>query len=83
MELSKKTTILLTPQLHRQLTKLAEQRDSSLGALVREACERQYGLVSSQDRLEAVQELATLGLPVASVRQMEMESVPDASRLLP
>lgn len=83
MELSKKTTILLTPELHRRLTRLAEQRGSSLGALVREACERQYGLVSSQDRLEAVRELAALALPVASVRQMELESVPDASRLLP
>ena len=83
MELSKKTTILLTPELHHRLTVLARQRGSSIGALVREACERQYGLVSSKDRLLAVKELGQLALPVASVRQMELESVPDVGELLP
>ena len=83
MELSKKTTILLTPELHKRLSALAEKSGSSIGALIREACEKQYGLVSAEARLRAVREMATLGLPVGSVRQMKRESVPDPSELLP
>jgi hypothetical protein len=43
MELTHKTTILLSKALHRQLTELARERGQSLGELVRQACERQYG----------------------------------------
>jgi hypothetical protein len=83
MELSKKTTILLTPELHDRLTALAQQRGSSIGALVREACEKQYGLVSTDERLRAVREIAGLRLPVGSIRQIKRESVPDPTELLP
>ncbi len=80
---SKKTTILFTPELHRRLIHLAEQRGTSLGALVREACLRQYGLASRDERLGAVAELAALRLPVGSVRRMKAESVPAAGDLMP
>ena len=83
MELSVKTTILLTPELHDRLTKLADRQATSLGALVREACERQYGMSSSDERSGAVQELAGLSLPVGSPRAMKRESVPSAGKLLP
>jgi hypothetical protein len=42
MELTKKTTILFPPDLHDPLTQLASKRGTSLGALVREACEARY-----------------------------------------
>lgn len=83
MELSKKTTILLTEELHERLTGLAEQEGISLGELVRRACESQYGVVSREDRLAAVKSLAALRLPVADVQTMESESVPQADELLP
>jgi len=83
MELSKKTTILFSPDLYRRLTRLAAQRGVSLGQLVREACERQYGLLTEEDRLEAVRELASLDLPVGTPEEMERESVPDAGDMLP
>jgi hypothetical protein len=83
MELSKKTTILLTEELHERLARLAEQEGISLGELVRRACERQYGIVSRQERLQAVKSLAALELPVADAETLERESVPDAGELLP
>ncbi len=83
MELSVKTTILLTPELHDRLTRLAEREDTSLGALVREACERQYGIAGSQERAVAVRELARLDLPVGSARAMKRESLVRPDKLLP
>ena len=83
MELSKKTTILLTPDLHTRLTRLARQRGVSVGELIRTACERQYGLVSEELRSDAVRQLAALDLPVADPQAMKRESVPDAGDLLP
>jgi 3-dehydroquinate synthetase len=83
MELSKKTTILLTPDLHARLTRLAHQKGVSVGELIRTACERQYGLVSEESRSDAVRQLATLGLPVSDPQTMKRESVPGADELLP
>jgi hypothetical protein len=82
MELTKKTTILFPPALHDQLTRLAEHRGTSLGELVRKACEIQYGLVSADARLEAARELASMSLPVGEPDEMEWESVPHPQDLL-
>jgi len=81
MGLSHKTTILLSPALHRQLTQLAEERGQSLGELVRQACERQYGLADRKGRLAAVEALAGLRLPVGPVEKMIAESVADPKDL--
>lgn len=83
MELSKKTTILFPPTLHARLTRLAAERGTSLGCLVREACEREYGRSSEEERLEAVRALSDLRLPVASPEAMANESVPAAEDLMP
>lgn len=83
MELSKKTTILLSPKLHRRLRRLARQHHTSLGQLVRDACEAKYGLADSDARLQAVRELSALSLPVGSSARMKRESVPDPKDLMP
>ena len=83
MELTKKTTILFPPDLHERLSRLAEQQGTSLGDLVRKACEIQYGLVSTEMRLEAVRQLAAMSLPVGDPGAMKRESVPRAEDLLP
>ena len=83
MELTKKTTILLPPDLHSQLTVLAKERKVSVGQLIRAACRRQYGLASIEDRQRAVQELCRLELPVGTVARMKRESVPNPASLMP
>jgi len=83
MELSKKTTILLSPEMHRSLSQLAERRGTSLGSLVREAVTETYGLHSARDRLAAVRELVALDLPVGSVEEMIAESAPSPQELMP
>lgn len=79
MELTKKTTILFPPALHERLSRLAEQQGTSLGDLVRKACEIQYGLASAATRLEAIRQLAALSLPVGDPGAMKHESVPRTS----
>jgi len=83
MDMTKKTTILFSPEMHRRLTDLAARRGRSLGALVREACEVQYGVVGGRDQEAAVAELAELALPVDTPEVMKRESVPDPDELLP
>jgi predicted DNA-binding protein len=83
MALVKKTTILFPPELHARLASLAAQRGVSLGHLVRSACEAHFGLASVEERLEAVDELFALELPVGEVEQLKRESVPTPDKLLP
>ena len=83
MELSKMTTILFSSDVHEQLSRLAAQKGVSLGELVRHACEKQYGLVSVEARVEAVRALAALKLPVDDTRTMKEQSVPSPTELMP
>ena len=83
MELTKKTTILFSPELHRRLSDLAARRGRSLGDLVREACEVQYGVVGGRDQVAAVSALASLDLPVDTPTAMKRESVPEPGALRP
>ena len=83
MELTKKTTILFSPDSHRRLSELAERRGVSLGELVREACATAYGIVDQEVRVAAATSLAALSLPVGTPAQMKRESVVNADALLP
>lgn len=83
MELSKKTTILFSPELHRRLVGIAAKQGTSLGELVREACEAKYGVQTDPRRAAAVRELSELKLPVGSPREMKLESQPQADPRLP
>jgi len=83
MELSKKTTILFSPELHHRLTRIAEQRGTSLGDLVRSACEHEYGRADPEEKVAAIRRMAHLALPVAGVRRMKRESVPTPEKLAP
>ncbi len=83
MELSKKTTILFPPNLHDHLVQLAQRMGVSLGELVRRACEAQYGILSEEERVKAVAELASLALPVGETGTMKRESTAEPDELLP
>jgi predicted DNA-binding protein len=82
-KLTKKTTILLQPELHRRLTRLADQRGTSLGELMRSACEKQYGIGGSEDRIRAARAIGALELPVGSPAEMKRESQPQPDEFLP
>ncbi|MCP3994338.1 MAG: hypothetical protein GY722_04620 [bacterium] len=81
--LTKKTTILFSPDLHDRLSRLARQRGTSLGVLVREACQQQYGLFPEEERLDALRDLAALELPVGPPDEMKREATPNPEDLLP
>jgi hypothetical protein len=76
MELSKKTTILFSPELHQRLSEVAARRGMSLGGLVRTACEKVYARPSREERLAAVRKLTAMRLPVAHPRRMKQQAVP-------
>ena len=82
-KLTKKTTILFQPDLHRRLTRLADQRGTSLGELVRSACEKQYGIGGSEERIQAARAIGALELPVCAPAQMKRESQPQPDETLP
>jgi hypothetical protein len=75
---NKKTTILFSPSLHALLEKLAEERQTSIGELVRTACERQYRTTGPtvEEKLAALRRISALKLPVSDVATMKRESVP-------
>ena len=77
--LTKKTTLLFSPRLHRRLTDLAAQRGTSLGELVRSAC----GSASAEDKVAAVRRIVDLALPVAGVERMRREPGPKTGRFAP
>ena len=83
MELTKKTTILFSSELHRRLTQIAEQPGTSLSDLVRRACEREYRRASLGEKMAAIRRMVLLGLPIAGVRRMKRQSVPAQEKLAP
>ena len=76
MELTKKTTILFSPESHQYLSSVAAQRGVSLGELVREACAIAYGSVDQSATISAVSALSAMSLPVGTPSAMKRESVP-------
>ncbi len=81
MELSKKTTILFPPCLHEHLMGVAVRQRTSLGELVRRACEERYRSAASKRQPQAAEAIAAMGLPVSSPRRMKAESVPRPKRV--
>ena len=75
MDLTRKTTILFPPDLYDRLARLAQQRHSSVGQLVREACRVQYSLSTRAEHLAIVDQLASFSLPAGTPEEMERESV--------
>ena len=81
MELSKKTTILLSPRLYGMLKGISKTKNLSIRELIRSACEKQYGLLA--ESVEAVDNLSSMALPVDTPDAMKREAVPRPEELLP
>ncbi len=76
MELSKKTTILLSPRMYELLKGVSKARKTSVGELIRSACEAQYGLTAENEAIDAIDHLSSMELPVGVPASMKRESVP-------
>ena len=73
--LTKKATILFSPKIYRQLERLAREQKTSVAHLVRQAAIQRYLLPDRRTRLEAVEALAAMSLPVADWPTMKQEIV--------
>ena len=73
--LTKRVQVFLNPFQYQRLDEIARQRNRSMEALIREAVDQVYLQSTIDERLEAVQTLAAMQLPVADWEQMERESV--------
>lgn len=73
--LTKKTTILFTPELYRQLHNIAKTLKISVAELLRQAAIKQYLLSDKKRRLEAVKHLSQIGGPVSDWETMEKEII--------
>ena len=76
MGLTKKTTILFADAFYRNLSRVAKHRRTSVGRLIREACEKQYGISSADEAASAAEEIGAMRLPVSNVAAMKRQSVP-------
>ena len=74
MPLTARVQVLFDPVQVARLQALAESEGRSVGALIREAVERAYLDPDRAARLDAVEQMARLALPVADWQQMERES---------
>jgi predicted DNA-binding protein len=66
MSLTRRLSVLLSPDLYERTERMASQTGRSLGDLVREALERLLNEQSESGRLAAVERLASLNLPVGT-----------------
>ena len=71
--LTKKATILFSPKIYNQLAHLAHQQKTSVAHLVRQAAIQYYLVPDRRTRLEAVEALTKMELPVADWSKMEQE----------
>ena len=65
-EMTKKMTILFLPKLYEELERVSKEQGRSVGELVRDATEIQYGVGGVAARLRAVEVMSKLETPVVS-----------------
>lgn len=73
MALTKRTQVLLDPEQYRQLKEEAKARSTSVGELVRRALKQTFLQSEQEKRLQALERILAMELPVSSWEQMEKE----------
>jgi len=61
----KKTTLLFEEQAYKKLQEKSKLEKTSVGELVREAVTNYYGIKSSKEKMDALQKLGSLNMPVS------------------
>jgi predicted DNA-binding ribbon-helix-helix protein len=77
--LTKRVQVLLDPFQYQRLDEIARQRNCPIEMLIREAIDQVYLHNAIEERLEAVQTLAAMQLPVTDWEQMAQESVEETT----
>jgi hypothetical protein len=72
---TERVQVLLSLEQVTRLRTIAQMQDESMGALIRKALEEVYLRPEQAARLDAVQRMAALSLPVSDWEQMERESI--------
>ena len=71
----KKITLLFEEQTYKRLQEKSKAEKLSIGELVREAVTNYYGIKSSKEKMEALQKLGQLNMPVSDYEEMEKDIV--------
>ncbi len=73
MPFTERTQVLLSPEQHRRVVRLAARASTSVGAVIRAAIDAYEPAVSSDRRRRALEELFALDAPVGEWDEMERE----------
>ena len=71
----KKTTMLFEENMYKKLQEKSKMENLSIGELVREAVTNYYGIKSSKEKMEALEKLGKMNLPVSDYDEMEKEII--------
>ncbi|MBM3700407.1 MAG: ribbon-helix-helix protein, CopG family [Actinobacteria bacterium] len=71
----KKTTLLFEEQAYKKLQEKSKLEKTSVGELVREAVTNYYGIKSSKEKMDALQKLGSLNMPVSDYKEMEKDII--------
>ena len=72
--LCKKTTVLFDPQEFEEIKQVAKRLGCSVGELIRRTVRERYLLSTPEERLQAVEALGRMSLPVGTWQEIEDET---------
>ena len=71
----KKATLLFDEEVYEKLREKSVTSNTSIGKLVREAVASYYGIRNSSEKIEALNKLKTLDLPVGNPEEIEAQII--------
>jgi hypothetical protein len=71
----KKATLLFDEEVYEKLREKSVTSNTSIGELVREAVASYYGIRNSSEKIEALNKLKNLDLPIGSPEEIEAQII--------
>lgn len=71
----KKATLLFDEEVYEKLREKSVTSNTSIGELVREAVASYYGIKNSSEKIEALNKLKNLDLPVGNPEEIEAQII--------